>query len=415
MIIIMAKDDDHDRGGNALCNRYYGNDKSQLAVFNRDCFTSLKSNRVTFLGHADSQKFGGYTPEEFVERLTDPRWGATLPKTVTDIDLIGCEIGFITQGNSYIHKVAQLLGDKGYELRVHAFSNLNAPADLAGMLVYVLDDGKAYVTGWTQQNSALVNSLEFQLKNIAIEKKSYDDEISSLKNEIFSLSSKSKVIELHQESIRENEKTIAELEKKTSSQNVSDSSTKEPVDKEKIVRKIDKLKKENENNLGYIQEIKREMSLITEKEKEISQLSTLVREREEKINELKLKLKTAQNEIVIISPSPLRETLDSSSSYQVVTKWTVPIQVTALPSIPSTSSPVPKEGAAFVYQEHRSWETQKNDPKWSKKGFSETKLSPPLLPPKFDDKSIKTEVGKKDISPDSKEEKVSSSPRFGKH
>ncbi len=99
----------------------------------------------------------------------------------------------------------------------------------------------------------------------------------------------------------------------------------------------------------------------------------------------------------------------------MATKWTVPIEVIPPPSLSSTSSPVPKEGAAFVYQEHRSWETQKNDPKWSQKEFSETKSSPPLLPPKFDDKSIKTEVEKQDISPDSKEEKVSSSPRFGKY
>jgi hypothetical protein len=90
MIIIMAKDFDHDRGGNALCKRYYADNQSQLAVFNRDCFTNLKDNRVTFLGHADSERFGGNTAVEFVEKLTNPAWGATLPKTVTDIDLIGC-------------------------------------------------------------------------------------------------------------------------------------------------------------------------------------------------------------------------------------------------------------------------------------------------------------------------------------
>ncbi len=425
MIIIMARDFDHMRGGNALCQRYYGGDVAQVVLFDADCFSNLKNSRVTFLGHADSTKFGGFSAEAFVDKLTNSYWKAVLPKTVTDIDLIGCEIGFITQGESYLKRVAQLLGEKGYEVRIHAFSNLKTNPDLVGMLVYVHDNGNAYVTGWTKKNEDVVNSLEYQLSNLYKEKNQFDQKILELQGKIKDKTGKTHLIALYEQSMSENDKRISSLNDKiTQLKSISTPSTEqakdeqEPNEIEKIGKKIVKLKQENERSSKSIEEVKKEIydarEYIAKKEKSITSYSTLSQDSETKIIETIKKLRVAQNEVVIINPSPLREILDSDEIYQITTKSTVQKKVIPLStSVPPNTVASSLEGATFSFQAHRIWQSDTADSKWGKDKFSGPESAPPLPAPKLDDNSVKTKVEKQG-QPSNPTDESYSIPRLGK-
>lgn len=81
--------------------------------------------RFTFWGHGTPNTFAGLTPEEFANGLIKHNLLNKIPK-VEVIDLVGCEIGLVTDRNSYVRQVAACLYKAGYTGRINAFTNLSS-------------------------------------------------------------------------------------------------------------------------------------------------------------------------------------------------------------------------------------------------------------------------------------------------
>jgi hypothetical protein len=189
MIIIMQMDDHHQKTGDNLRNRYYGN-QPKLSVFQDGCFQNIgQDKRVTFLGHTDEQGliFGGITPENFVEQLTKETSQMKLSHQVEVIDLLGCDTGFSRGHISYLQRVANLLGEKGYRLRINAFTNFKDSNDLIGMFLDITETGAAIVTGWTARNQAEIIQIENDLRGKNKEKVETDFKIKVAQESLRSL------------------------------------------------------------------------------------------------------------------------------------------------------------------------------------------------------------------------------------
>jgi|GEM_PF-4514758 len=138
--------------------------------FTDDCFQNLSDptpERITCVGHAGTNSYGDrlLSPDEFVQELIKKG----LPASVKTIDLIGCEIGFITGGTSYARETAILLAQNGYDIQVNAFTKTGPETlNISHMYVCIFGDtGKIWVTGYKDTEE---NQIKDQLLNSEIQK-----------------------------------------------------------------------------------------------------------------------------------------------------------------------------------------------------------------------------------------------------
>ena len=200
MIIYMFRDNQHITTGGYLADLYYPPNSNMSNLLNPDCFAIANlPDRITFLGHAGPTHFGsgrneitsrityGYKPVEFVDYLIDT---CHLPQSVKVIDLLGCEIGFIKDGKNYVSEVAKRFTERGYSLRINAFTNLNyGGIPLAGMILSTNNFGEVRISGWTQNNQFELDRLRKEEILILTDKKSIKFKMAEIQNNITDLQS----------------------------------------------------------------------------------------------------------------------------------------------------------------------------------------------------------------------------------
>ncbi|MHB1949428.1 MAG: hypothetical protein ACYCQI_15100 [Gammaproteobacteria bacterium] len=82
--------------------------------------------RFTFWGHGKQDLYAGKNPRQFALGLINKLHLLDRIPKVEVIDLVGCEIGLITDRNSFVRQVAAVLYEKGYTGRINAFTNLSS-------------------------------------------------------------------------------------------------------------------------------------------------------------------------------------------------------------------------------------------------------------------------------------------------
>ncbi|WP_131784054.1 hypothetical protein [Legionella gresilensis] len=141
--------------------------------------------RVTFVAHAHNGFFGDpdnhyYTPEAFVDYLINT---CRLPSNVQEIDLIGCEIGFMLNNACFASKVAQLLFEQGYKIEVRALTNTISNTEVSNINIGVDNNrGKLIIFGQSINKKTLT-----QLRTLEEQIQKYDNELLSLRNRLLEL------------------------------------------------------------------------------------------------------------------------------------------------------------------------------------------------------------------------------------
>jgi hypothetical protein len=149
IICLSPSEEDFLQEADALAKRY--GEKS--AGYNKDYFNELGGDeRITLLGHGNLEAFGD-------NRLTAKMLVADLisfglPSSVKCIDLIGCGIGEVVQGKSFVRDFVDELHAKGYgNLQVCAFTNIYFEESIAEIIVYSSPSGdELYVHGLTAES-----------------------------------------------------------------------------------------------------------------------------------------------------------------------------------------------------------------------------------------------------------------------
>ncbi|WP_419420442.1 hypothetical protein ACNVED_03840 [Legionella sp. D16C41] len=142
-------------------------------------------SRVTFVAHAHNGFFGDpdnhyYTPEAFVYYLVNT---CRLPSSVKEIDLIGCEIGFMLNNVCFASKVAQLLFEQGYNIEVRALTNTISNTKVSNISIGVDNKkGKLIIFGQSICKKTLT-----QLRALKEQIQQYDQELLSLRNRLVEL------------------------------------------------------------------------------------------------------------------------------------------------------------------------------------------------------------------------------------
>ena len=137
-MIITVDSSQATNKSSALLNKQYGlvETISSATAISRNSYSFADDisddepeiKRITFLGHADKLgKFGQFqSPDAFVDfliRLLDAPENAPYLQNLETIDLFGCEIGHIQNGNSFVTQVAQRLSQIRPDLKIRAFSH----------------------------------------------------------------------------------------------------------------------------------------------------------------------------------------------------------------------------------------------------------------------------------------------------
>ena len=219
MIVVVKEDGNVLKNLGAFREKYSEDRVSNLC---EDCFLlyhspydfeTLKPQRVTFIGHAHEGYYGDpekkqFSPQEFVNYLIKR---CELPQSVREIDLFGCEAGFIKNGNSYAREVARLFALAGREIEIKAFTNLVSKEDLAGIIVqYSLATGILSVDGYRNipENIQKAKALNESMDVLEDKIKLIDDEIYKLKIEINKME---KSVNWEEEKYKNNPEYIAVL------------------------------------------------------------------------------------------------------------------------------------------------------------------------------------------------------------
>lgn len=133
---VHVRDSDHESANalTELSRRYHGRQvRLDDTDFLKNKAGAAGSVRLTCLAHGRYGRtddgttlcthFGGLNVLEFVEKLIRVL-GPPESSPVQAIDLLGCGIGFMNEfGESYAQEVANLLSERGYNIKVYAFTN----------------------------------------------------------------------------------------------------------------------------------------------------------------------------------------------------------------------------------------------------------------------------------------------------
>src|SRR3990167_3100237 len=177
MIISLLSEDPNPRTIDIAAThlaKKYGENVINYCEENAPLIAKTEDDRLTLLGHGSREVFG-------IKRLTAKMLAAdllcyNLPKTIKIIDLVGCNIGEVSDEASYVEQfTAELHKHKEYQhIQVNAFTNRISEAPLAKVLLTSNQDGNnLYIEGLTSDA-----------------KKQYDEQLSQALNEKFMLNLK---------------------------------------------------------------------------------------------------------------------------------------------------------------------------------------------------------------------------------
>lgn len=150
--------------------------------------------RVTLVGHGSKQYFGKkkFTPEGLGDFLIK----SGIKKQHVIIDLIGCDLGLTTDGESFAQGLLHYFLKQGYDVRINVFTNLKTTHPIAALRVAPSHSNTLWSSGirhekksaFDEEEKKAINSLEENAKNL-------QGMIKQLKLVVIHLKSKAKKVD----------------------------------------------------------------------------------------------------------------------------------------------------------------------------------------------------------------------------